>query len=92
MNGDAQWHLDKKVPIGIIVAIVIQTVTFVAVLASWKADVENRLTYLERTDAERKPQETRIVVIEQNVKFILDGMRRIEEKLDGQSAVRSPAP
>ena len=48
----ADWHLDKKVPIGLIVAIVIQTLTLVYVGATWKAETNGRLTALENSAAE----------------------------------------
>jgi len=43
MAEDEDWHLDKKVPISIIIALVLQTFGFVAIGSAWKAGVESRL-------------------------------------------------
>lgn len=77
-----QWHLDKKVPLAIIVAIVVQTLTFVAVGASWQANVENRLGALEKQSDERKGQGDRLIVVEEQLRYIKESLSRIETKLE----------
>ncbi len=76
------WHLDKKVPIAIIFALIIQTVTFISIAASWKTAVESRLEYLEKSDDDRSKQGDRILILEQKFSFIVDSLGRIEKKLD----------
>lgn len=76
------WHLDKKVPIAIIIALVIQTVTFIGIAASWKTSVESRLEYLEKADNVKSTQGDRILILEQQLKYIVEGVARIEKKLD----------
>lgn len=76
------WHLDKKVPIAIIVSLLIQTVTFISIAASWKTSVESRLEYLEKADDVKSSQGDRILILEQQLKYILDSLARIEKKLD----------
>ena len=44
---DAQWHLDKRVPIAIVAALIVQTLSVVAVVTDWKASTEARLAALE---------------------------------------------
>lgn len=72
------WHLDKKVPIGIIVALFVQTITLVAVGVSWKSDVDHRLESLEITDRGRADHEKRLIVLEQEIPYIRQSLARIE--------------
>jgi hypothetical protein len=76
------WHLDKKVPIAIIISLLIQTVTFISIAASWKTSVESRLEYLEKADDVKSSQGDRILILEQQLKYIVDSLARIEKKLD----------
>lgn len=78
----SQWHLDKKVPLGFLLALVVQTITLVWVGVAWKSDVDHRLSSLEKTDASRSDNGTRITVLEQNLGFIKETLARIERKLD----------
>jgi len=41
------WHLDKKVPLALIFAFVMQTLTLVFIGASWKAETDQRLSTVE---------------------------------------------
>lgn len=77
-----EWHLDKRVPIGIIVALVAQTIGFFVVATSWKTSVDSRLGRLEEIVSDNKSQGDRIIVLEQQLKFIADSLTRIENKLD----------
>ncbi len=77
-----EWHLDKKVPIAIIIALLIQTVAFVSIAASWKATVDSRLERLEKSESDTNSQGDRILILEQQLKFIVDSLSRIEKKLD----------
>lgn len=86
----SQWHLDKKVPIGIILGIAIQTLAILVTGVTWKSDVDHRLESLERSDGLRQPQETRIVVVEQQLKYITQSLDRIEAKLE-RPATGAPA-
>lgn len=45
---DGNWHLDKRVPIGLVVMIIVQTIVFVFAGTSWKSAVDNRLDTLEK--------------------------------------------
>ena len=91
-DDDSAWHLDRRVPIGLIASIVVQTVVFVYVGTSWKSDVDHRLVTLEvfKTDKTQKdaPQEARLIVLEQKFNFIEESLRRIEGKLDRDSEIK----
>ena len=90
MPDESQWHLDKKVPITLVALLIIQTVTLVYVGTTWKSDIDHRLIVLEKSDDERRPQESRIIIVEQQLKFISDSLGRIEAKLDNPPRNRTP--
>lgn len=77
-----QWHLDKRVPIGIIAAIVFQTVAFVALGSQWMAKMELRVDAVERALDDRKTQGDRLIVLEQKLGFISETVSSIARKLD----------
>lgn len=78
-----EWHLDKKVPISIIVALALQTLGFIYFGTAWKTEVDFRVTNLERMNEDRKSQEGRIIIVEQQLNYITDSLKRIEAKLQG---------
>lgn len=75
------WHLDKRVPISIITAIVAQTIVFVYVGASWKASVEGRIANLERSDKAVESHENRLVILEQQFSYIRADLSEIKTLL-----------
>ncbi len=77
-----EWHLDKKVPISIIVALTVQTLGFIYFGTAWKTEVDFRVGNLERLNEERKSQEGRIITMEQQLRYITDSLGRIEAKLE----------
>jgi hypothetical protein len=79
---DGAWHLDRKVPIGLMLGLVIQTITLVYVGTSWKSDIDHRLVVLEKNEDLNIPQESRLVVLEQKFNFIQETLSRIDRKLD----------
>lgn len=83
MADESQWHLDKRVPIGIIGAIIFQTITFVALGSQWMAKTDLRLDALERATDERKTQGDRLIVLEQKLGFIKDTVETIARRLEG---------
>ena len=76
-----QWHLDKRVPIGIIFALVVQTITFFVIATSWKTTVDGRLGRLEEIVSDNKSQGDRIIILEQQLTFIVASLKRIEDRL-----------
>jgi hypothetical protein len=71
------WHLDKSVPIGLIVAILAQSFAAVFFAATLIARVEN----LEDRAADTKDNPPRLLVVESQLKDIKDTLRRIETNL-----------
>lgn len=76
-----QWHLDKRVPIGIIFALVLQTISFFVIATSWKTTVDSRLGRLEEIVSDNKSQGDRIIILEQQLTFIAASLKRIEDRL-----------
>jgi hypothetical protein len=79
-----QWHLDKKVPISIIIALFVQTVVFVYVGTTWKADTDFRLAALEKSDDSRDNHESRLVIMEQQSAYIRADLAEIKSLLRRQ--------
>lgn len=76
------WHLDKKVPLGIIFAIIMQTVTLVAIGTSWKTQTDSRLEALEKTDLGRASHAERLTILEQKFNYIQQSLERIEKNIE----------
>lgn len=76
------WHLDRRVPIGIIVALLVQTLTFFTVAAAWKTSVDVRIERLEEIAIDSNKQGDRILILEQKFSYIVESLGRIEKKLD----------
>lgn len=89
MNGREAWHLDKRVPITIIVMFAVQTLTLVYVGTSWKADIEYRVGALEKSMSESAPHESRIIVLEQGFLRIREDLSEIKDliRLQKQGAL-----
>lgn len=75
------WHLDKRIPIAIIMTIIVQTVTFVALGATWKAQTEARILSLEKSDNDRKGVIERLVVIEVQQRNISEQLNELKSTL-----------
>ena len=92
------WHLDKRVPISIIITLVLQTMTFIYLGTTWKADIDHRIGSLEkdgilrsalelRMDTIRADQADRLTALETKFDFIQKSLERIE-----RATVPSPRP
>lgn len=79
MTGREAWHLDKRVPITMIVMFALQTLTLVYVGTSWKADIEYRVGALEKSMADSAPHESRIIVLEQGFLRIREDLSEIKD-------------
>lgn len=72
------WHLDKRVPISLIVAIVIQTSAFIY----FAGQLSTRVDHLEQAVSESKNRGERISRLEAGLEAVKDVAVRIENKLD----------
>lgn len=86
------WHLDRRVPISIIFALFVQTVTFVYVGTTWKADVDSRINALEKSEDSRGSHENRIIVLEQQFGYIRSDLAEIKSLLRRNVPSSNPEP
>lgn len=76
-ENENQWHLDKRVPIALIFALIVQT----GAIFSWITNVEKRLEHLEDVDKARLTHESRIIVLEQGFGYIRNDLAEIKALL-----------
>ena len=77
---DGNWHLDKKVPISLIMAIILQTAGF----AWWGATTAEKVAVLkERLDL-IAPNSDRLTRVEVKVDGVQQSINRIEGYIRGQ--------
>jgi hypothetical protein len=81
---DRQWHLDKKVPLALIMTIVCQTV-----VAAWGAsNLWTRVGELERQMQTAAPQFERIIRVETKVDAITGSLSEIKALINRRSEPR----
>jgi hypothetical protein len=83
MDEEKHWHLDKRVPIALIVTIVLQT----GGIVWWAASMSERISYLERRETATAPQADRLTRVEVQIEAIREGVGRIERMIS-----REPRP
>ena len=72
------WHLDKRVPIALIVVILMQT----AGALSWAGAATQRLAQVERQTQAQSSWAERTARLEEQSRHMRSSLQRIEEKLD----------
>lgn len=73
-DDDKQWHLDKKVPIALILTIALQT----GAMIWWASSLSERVNTLERQEAARAPQGDRLTRVEVKIESIQEGITEIK--------------
>jgi hypothetical protein len=84
---DISWHLDKKVPIGLILALLAQTIVITSWGTSKFENIDNRISNLEKSDGSQANHENRLVVLEQKFNYIQISLDEIKDILK-----REPTP
>lgn len=72
------WHLDKRVPLALILALLVQTGGVVA----WFATLDSRITTVEAWQEKNDATRDRLTAIETQLSGMKDSLVRIERKLD----------
>ena len=91
------WHLDKKITLSLIFAIMVQTV----VLFMWGARLDQRVSYVENTSAnqtivieamrrESGQTSTTLARIDERLAATADVVKEIKAKLDGATTRLTP--
>jgi len=75
---DSSWHLDKRVPISIIVALLAQS----AAIVWWGSQLQIRVELIEADIRATATVEGRIIRNETRIEQIDRSLGRIEEKID----------
>lgn len=84
----ASWHLDKRVNLSIIFALIAQA----AIFAYWVGGVSQRVAHNEAWVAANSPSQARLAVLESQMDDIRDTLNRIEGRLDGTRPIPNSAP
>lgn len=87
-----EWHLDKKVPIGLILGLIVQTIVLVAWGTSKFENIDNRVGNLERSDSNQQTHENRITILEQQWSYIRSDLAEIKTLLRRQVPTMEPNP
>lgn len=82
MHQDRYWHLDKKVPIALIVTILVQTATVIW----WASSLSVRVQHLESQVISARPQADRLTRVEVKLENVQSGVEEIKRLL------RNPPP
>ena len=80
-DDDGRWHLDRRVPIALIVTILLQT----AGLVWWAASLTERVNTLERRADASAPQAERITRLEVNIETVKEGIAEIKRLIRRES-------
>jgi hypothetical protein len=78
---DHQWHLDKRVPLALIVTLALQSGAFIW----WAAKADNRLEYLERTVNASAPQIERVIRLEAKMDSVAEALNDVKVILRARS-------
>ena len=79
MNGDEKhWHLDRRVPIAVIVTLLLQS----AAALVWAGSAAERLSVLETRAARIDEMVERTARLEERAKGVTAALERIEAKLE----------
>lgn len=78
MTDESRWHLDKRVPIALIVTLIIQTGGAIW----WASSIASRVSSLEERVITAADQPGRIIKLETQIDNLTRLMGRIEDKLD----------
>lgn len=82
-TSDSSWHLDRKVPVAIIMTLLLQT----SGIIWWGATATERLGALERKVELAAPQADRLTKVETRLEAVQDGISEIKSILR-----KEPAP
>lgn len=74
---DSSWHLDRKVPVAIIITILMQT----GGVIWWGATANERLSALERKVESTAPQAERLTKVETRLEAVQEGISEIKSIL-----------
>ena len=84
MTGEEEskrWHLDKTVPLAVIIAMFVQTAGFVF----WAGALSERVSNLEKQQTSTAPQADRLTRVEVKIENIQEGITEIKRLIRRES-------
>lgn len=72
------WHLDKRVPIALIFAILVQT----AGMGWWAAQIDSRVAHLEQVNVRNAGETERLTRVEEKIVAQGEVLERIDRRLE----------
>lgn len=91
-NERPHWSLDRRVPIAIIFALLVQTFGAIWWAASFSASMDQRVKSLEATTEAKSNLGERMASVEAQLGFINGAVARIENKIDRAVDSRAQPP
>lgn len=82
ITADKRWHIDRRVPIGIIITFSIAILAQTAVLSSFIGRLDTRVAQLETAQGMRSDERDRLVTLEVQMRAIHESLLRIERRMD----------
>ncbi len=83
-GNDKAWHLDKRVPLGIIGALIVQTSALLYADATWRAETDGRIGTLEATVADnvtmRRKQSDRLASVDEQQRVLVGKLIGLDER------------
>jgi hypothetical protein len=76
--GAGQWHLDKRIPIALVIAIGIQTLA----IGTWVGSIDTRVAALEAAQQANTDVRERVIRMEEQLKYIRQGVDRLTNGRD----------
>ena len=90
-EGDQQWHLDKRIIVGLISGFlslalggIVQTIYLTNMMTAWKTVTDDRLNSLEKSDDGQQSHEKRLTILEQQFDYIRSDLAEIKTLLRRQ--------
>ena len=90
-EGDSQWHLNKKVIVGLICGLIsvagagfAQGIYQTYLITSWKTITDDRISALEKSDDSQQSHEKRLTILEQQFDYIRADLAEIKTLLRRQ--------
>lgn len=80
MEADAHWHLDKRVPVAIILTLLLQT----GGIIWWAASATERISNLEKRADMAAPQADRLTRVEVKLDGVTDAIGRVERLIQAK--------
>lgn len=81
MDADARWHLDKRVPISLLVAMFFQTIG----AFWWAATISERINNLEKRAESVAPQADRLTRVEVKLDVVQENLGEIKRLLQAKA-------